>query len=151
MISHKIIKYVPPPVQQGRVFNLNNHQPVSEADLLAHLVRFPFKIGDWVIYKAAVEYGITAPKCSVVVGIERDVKKVKGYAGTPKPFLLMQLTGTADQCRGPGYTFSKDPWCRYDDGGGLIVIDEETRTRLNDDYVQNYIKEYADKAETFIR
>jgi len=152
MISHKIIKYAPPPVQQGRVLAFNNHtQPISHADMTAHLLKYPFKVGDWLIYKAALEYGINSSKCSVLVRIETDITKVKGYAGTPKPFLLMQLTGTSEQCRAENYGFTKDPWYRYDDGGDMVLIDEETRAKLNDDYVQNYIKDYIGKAEQFLK
>lgn len=153
MITHKIIKYVPPPVQQ-RVFPFTpNRMVVSPVDLAAHLARFPFQPGDWLVYRTVLEHTkeLSAAKCSVLVSIDQNVSKVTGWHNTPKPFLLMQLTGTSELHRDPDYKYSRDPWCRYDDGMGMVMVGPEEREKMNDDYVQNYIKEHLPKALTYLR
>lgn len=153
MITHKIIKYIPPPVRQGAVFPFAPpHIPITEEALKAHLLHFPYQVGDWLVYRAARTNGLMdSGKAAVVVRIETDHTKVRGDRGTPKPFLLMQLSGTAPLCRAPDYKYSPDPWCRFDDGGGMELVSAEERIALNDDFVQNYIQKYLPRAEALVR
>lgn len=155
MISHKIIKYVPPWGVAHNVLSWNNirQNPITKEELQAHLLNHPYAVGDWLIYRASTQNGqpATPERCAIVVTIEMDPTKVLSYNNTPKPFLLMQLSGTSEPCRVPGYKYSTDPWCRWDDSVGMRLVTAEEKERMADDYVQDYIKKFQPQAHKFVR
>lgn len=150
MITHKIIKYVPPPIQQWRQPAFSALLKPTKEEVEAHLLRHPLKVGDYVYY-GGVHGPIAAPAISIVAEIETDPEKLKPSHSHPKCYLLMQLTGTSEFCRKPDYAFSRDPWTRWDDGIGMSLVSDEHKEKLIDDYVQNYIKEYLPNARRYIR
>lgn len=155
MLSHRIIKFTPPPIQQrtggvwpGGVFP--RQLPTTQAELDAHLLRVPLKKGDWVYYSQR-NIPLTSCAVSIVADVCTDVANLRPHNGNPKTYLLMQLTGTSEYARKPDYAFGRDPWSRWDDGVGMAVCTEEEYKALNDDFVQNYIKEYLPRAGQFVR
>lgn len=151
MISHKIIKYVPP-VQQHTGTALVPRLLYTQEQLEDHIKSVGLKVGDYVYYnRNPHEPKPDSAALSLVVEIETDPLKVKSSYNHPKTFLLMQLTGTSRYCRDPEYKFSKTPWTRWDDGLGMVKLSEEWQKELLDDYVQDYVKEHQPNARKYIR
>lgn len=155
MLSHRIIKHIPPVavVQRSTTAWSGGSYPkknTTQVELDSHLARFPLKLGDWVFYSNRL-LPLESGAVSVVAEICTTAVDLVPHTYKPKPYLLMQLTGTSEFARKPGYAFSRDPWSRWDDGVGMVGVSEEQMKAVNDDLVQNYIKEYLPRARQYCR
>lgn len=152
MLSHQIIRYTPPPPVAHQPF-VGHFRP-TQADLDAFLLNNPIQPGDWLIFKAAAAQSTwISERCSIVMEINRDAATVKTSFKDIQPFLLLGLLGTNPYSRtavsnGQGMN---PPWVRWSDLNGLVIVPEERRTEMNDDFVQNYIKNFSDHPRQHLR
>lgn len=151
MLTHKIIKYTPPPptVYQPPS-NTTAFVPPTQERLDAYLREHNVKVGDWFTYSLQ-RPKLSAEMCNVVVEIVTKVEDLAQTHGTFKPYLFMGLTGCSDFCRAPDYKYSLDPWCRWQDLGCMVKVPEAEVERMLDDYVQDYIQKYSPRAKSFVR
>lgn len=155
MLTKRIIKYVEPPRHWPRstpFWPPTIPKKWTEEEVNNHITTTGFKVGDWVVFNSAWNNTNNKPNvasCSVVADIQYDVSKIPNGGQHPKTFLLMQLSGCSEFCRKPDYAFSRNPWSRWDDGLGMILVPEDKRKEFEDDYVQNYIKEYLPNAANY--
>jgi hypothetical protein len=144
MITHEIIKVKAPPSISYQGF-----QKQEKAIFVPEL-----KVGDWVYYSYnGSPITIYSQNCSVVIAIETDPEKYKKNSnGIETPYLLMGLTGTSNYNRtNKTNVFHTDPWTRWTDGLNILVVKEDVKKELLDDFVQDYIQKHQPKALTYVR
>lgn len=152
MLTHRIIKVIQPTGILSRWVPPGTARPtLTQEGLDRHITKTALKVGDFVAFLKVEEDAIVqSERCMVIVRIEDDIAKVYFDAwGKPRPYQIMGLNGTSEMQRKPDCNFKGTPYVRYDSGESLYLLPDNQRQKVNDDFVQNYIKEHLPHVDSY--
>jgi hypothetical protein len=152
MLTQRITKYKEKPTY-NHYSGITVKPAISQPELIHYLDIHDLSVGDWCGYVKNKPGDIIYPeRCFLVVEVCVLLSELQVDAwNNPKPYLLMGLNGTGQNCRNPEWKFNTDPWVRWDDGNNLHRLTEEQKLQVNDDFVQNYIKKHLSDARKYLR
>jgi len=153
MLKQTIIKtpiHVPA-AWAGRIFR-QPHNKLTDEELATLLIESPFNKGDLVWMGPEDQQQPDITRMGYIVDIEWDSDKLYyDFKDTPKPFVWMSLNMCGE--RGRNSLFQGQgarPHCRWESCDGYSVVGRDLRAKVEDDYVQNYIKTHSPSARNYI-
>jgi hypothetical protein len=155
MLTHRIIKVKPvatPIPQYGGYLTQQKKPPINQEELNRKLALIDLNVGDFCSFiKPDADRSPQSDRCTVVIDICVEVKDLEyNQWGDPLPVLLMGLNGTSTLARRPEWKYNTEPWVRWDNGSSLYVLSDSQRQEVNDDFVQNYIKNHLNFRDKYL-
>lgn len=117
---------------------------MTQQELDTFLELSGLNLGDFCAYMRLGQADpVYSERCVVIFDVERDIEKVDFDAwGKPRPYRIMGLNGTGNLARSAECNFNTTPYVRYDSGDSLYRLTANQYQKVNDDFVQNYIKKH---------
>lgn len=154
MLKQTIIKEAESAPWVWRSPTPRKHEPekkLTDQELYDMLCEVPFNKGQFIWMGPKDTQQADINRMGYIAHIEWDADKLYyDFKGRPKPFVFMSLMMCSDRNRHSVFTSHARPHCRWEDCENYSIVTDEIRAKVEDDYVQNYIKEHADKAIGYI-